>query len=196
MNGKFLPSYAEKFFAPKLDFSHNVGKSRTVPQIIKGVSHEYKAIVLWHILTGYNVVPGKRKCISQKIWEMLSQSDVRNMYDDAKKIISELYTSEELFGIRHESGEAKDFAYGEWTFNGLESTPLSKLCNTNTPEKRLKKLESCPRFSLFCNKENHWRVYLGCRGDFMVFYDSLSYKDLCVIPKNTVAEETLSVLRK
>ena len=76
-------------------------------QTVKG-AHEYKAIVLWHLLTKHDVVSGKRQLISQKIKEMLEEKDIYKMYDIAKDI-NALYTSEELFGIRYEHGTKKRF---------------------------------------------------------------------------------------
>ncbi|MBR0032370.1 MAG: hypothetical protein IJP61_08795 [Treponema sp.] len=49
--------------------------------------------------------------------------------------INEMYAREELFGIRHENGKAKDFAYGDWTFKNYI---VKKLPDTKD-EKLLKK---------------------------------------------------------
>jgi hypothetical protein len=86
---------------------------------------------------------------------------------------------------------SKDFARGDWTFKNYTVQKLN-----DTKDKKLYYLERCQRYSLFCYDDNHWRVFLGCKGDYMVFYDSLIYNELLVLPKNTVAEETISVLKK
>ena len=110
----------QAYFTPNMDFSQNGFSKRSMLQTVKGFSHEYKAIVLWHLLTKHDVVPGKRQLISQKIKEMLEEKDVYKMYDIAKGI-NALYTSEELFGIRYEHGTKKDFAYGDCTFNRFDA---------------------------------------------------------------------------
>ena len=191
LNGGFLSPAYRRFFTQNLDFSHAPRRLMTKPQVIKGVVHEYKAIVLWHILTNYDVVSGRRKLISEKIKEMLDQDDIRKMHDIAKEI-RDVYAREELFGIRHENGKAKDFAHGDWTFNNLRAQSLLNM-NFN---QRLQLLERCPRYSLFCYDDNHWMVFLGCKGEYMLFYDSRIYNELLAVSKNIVAEETISVLRK
>lgn len=177
-----------------MDFSQRMPSRRTMLQTIKGVSHEYKAILMWHLMTSHNVVPGKLQLISQKIKDMLKQSDFQKMYDIAMDI-NELYASEELFGIRHENGTTKDFADGDWTFNGLKAQQLQEIKDKNLLALRLSFLERCPRYSLFCDKMNHWMAFLGCKGDYMYFYDSYLHDRLRKLSKNTVASMTISVLQ-
>lgn len=193
MNGGFIPSQWKVYFTPKMDFSQRMPSRRTKLQTIKGVSHEYKAILSWHLMTNHNVVPGKLQLISQKIKDMLKQSDFQKMYDIAMDI-NELYASEELFGIRHENGTTKDFADGDWTFNRLKAHPLEDTKDKNQLDLKLSFLERCPRYSLFCDKLNHWMTFLGCKGDHMIFYDSLHPSDLYAISKTDVAQRTISVL--
>ena len=195
MNGGFIPPQWKVYFTPKMDFSQRSPWKRTKLQTIKGVSHEYKAILSWHLMTNHNVVPGKLQLISQKIKDMLKQSDFQKMYDIAMDI-NELYASEELFGIRHENGTTKDFADGDWTFNGLKAHPLEDTKDKNQLDLKLSFLECCPRYSLFCDKLNHWMTFLGCKGDHMYFYDSYLPIKLRKLSKRTVTELTISVLLK
>lgn len=193
MNGGFIPSQWKVYFTPKMDFSQRMPSRRTMLQTIKGVSHEYKAILMWHLMTSHNVVPGKLQLISQKIKDMLKQSDFQKMYDIARDI-NELYASEELFGIRHEDGKEKDFAYGHWTFNNYKAHPLKDTKDKNQLDLKLSFLERCPRYSLFCDRLNHWMTFLGCKESYMVFYDSLKPSDVKIIQKTDVARNTISVL--
>lgn len=195
LNGGFLPPDYRKFFTQNLDFSHAPGRLMTKPQVIKGVVHEYKAIILWHILTDYDVVSGKRESISEKIKGMLRQNDIRKIYDIAKEIRA-AYAREELFGIRHENGMKKDFAYGGWTFKGLKPQQLPEPKCEKDFVKKLHYLERCPRYSLFCDKLNHWMVFLGCKENNMYFYDSYLHGKLRKLSKNVVASLTISVLKK
>lgn len=39
-------------------------------------------------------------------------------------------------------------------------------------------------------------VFLGCKGKYMIFYDSLKYDNLRVLSKITVAQLIISVLEK
>ena len=194
MNGGFIPPQWEVYFTPKMDFSQRMPSRRTMLQTIKGVSHEYKAILMWHLMTSHNVVPGKLQLISQKIKDMLKQSDFQKMYDIARDI-NELYASEELFGIRHENGRTNDFAYGDWTFNGLKAQHLRETKDNNLIALKLISLERCPRYSLFCDRLNHWMAFLGCKDDYMYFYDSYLHDRLRKLSKNTVASMTISVLQ-
>ncbi len=196
LNGSFIEKQWKLYFTPKMNFSQNDWKKRTMLQTVKGVTHEYKAIVLWHILTGYNVVPGKRDEISKEIKDMLQQNNIEEMYRIAREIRDNLYKSEELFGIRYENGKTKDFAYEQWSFRGLKAQSLSDTTDKNLLDKKLKYLERCPRYSLFCDRHNHWTVFLGCKDTYMVFYDSMKYNGLQVLHKNLVAERTISVLKK
>jgi len=194
MNGNFLPEACSKFFAPNMDFSHEVANRRSREKLIKGVSHEYKAILLWNILTGNDVVSETRQKISQKIKEMLSADSLAEMYNIAQELESMYINEEQRFGIMEIDGKEKDFAFAEWSLRGYTADVLGDTNSHKFLTRKLSFLERCPRGTLFCDKFNHWMTFLGCNAENMYFYDSKLHGRLRKIEKNYVASIVISVL--
>ncbi|MCR5126075.1 MAG: hypothetical protein K6B43_12920 [Treponema sp.] len=195
MNGHFLPKQYEKFFVHNIDFSHKFARLRSKGQVIKGVIHEYKAILVWCILAKNDVTHGQRKLISLKIKNMLRQKSLNAMYSIAKEI-NRIYVDEELFGIKNECGISKDFAYGKWSFNGYHVQTLPSTNDVRLLKKKLDYLSRMPLYGLFCDNRNHWMTFLGCDNEYMYFYDSLKHDEIQRIEKTLVASMTISVLKK
>lgn len=194
MNGNYLSPVYKKFFVPNMDFSHDTAKGLTADQLIKGVVYEYKAILLWIIRSGNNVIPYHLKTISRKIREMLRADSLDKMCTIAYEIGSIYLNNEERFGVKKSDGKEKDFAFAEWSFGGYNVDVLEDTTTPKFLDRKIKFLECCPRYTLFCDKYNHWTTFLGCKLNYMYFYDPKLHDRLRKIKTNYVASTVISVL--
>lgn len=195
LNGNFVDSKWKTLFDFNLDFSHPVGKSRTSTQIIKGVVHTYKSILLWYLLSGINVLD---KCyirhMHDMIHEMLNSTSQSKICGLAKKLDS-ICNHEERFAVKRENGEKLDFAAQGWSLFGrtakiMEGTQFSKYLSI-----KLRYLERLPKFSAFCVGD-HWMTFLGCEDSLMVFIDSKNSDKFRRLSKKNVAIKATAVFIK
>ena len=195
LNGNFVDSKFSSLFDFNLDFSHPVGKSITTAQIIKGVVHEYKAILLWYLFTGIKVLDaGRLRCMHDMIHEMLNSTSKKKICELAWKLNS-ICTNENRFAVKFEKGRKLDFASQGWKFLGEMSKIMEE---TRVPKYlaiKLRYLERLPKFSAVCF-DDHWVTFLGCRGENMVFVDSKKSDGFRILSKNFVAMKATSVFVK
>lgn len=195
LNGNFFDSKWKSFFDFNLDFSNELKMNRSKKQKIIGVTHEYKAILLWGLITGNNVVHGNFNNIKQMIHQMLESKSLEKIYEISSKINVLYENIEERFAVKILNGKKLDFAEGSWTIFNRKAVTMEETCNPKFLFTKLKYLERLPKYSLFCLYD-HWITFLGCKADKMIFYNSDRPNDFYAVSKNFITAKTMSVFIK
>ncbi len=193
LNGNFYDAKLKTFFDFNLDFTHPIGTDQSEKQTIIGVVHEYKAILLWLLLTHNNVLHGNLRIVRNLVHQMFSNKSAKKRNELSKKIRGYILNKEERFGVKYENGKRLEFELSEWSINGKKAKVLDETHNKKLNDIKLCYLESLPKYSLFCIGD-HWLTFLGCKDKKMVFWDSKKHKDFRIMGKNFVAEKTRAIL--
>lgn len=194
LNGGFYDAKWGSFFDYNIDFTYPSGRGRTAKQTIIGVVHEYKAILLWIILTENNVLYGNFKSVRQLVKKMLDCDSTEQAYNTAKEI-KKYIDMEERFGVKFDRNNKLDFADGKWQILKRHAEVLRTKNDTMSPKIRLEYLKRLPKYSLFFFGD-HWMTFLGCDGDEMVFCNPSYPKKFSRKSMDYVKENITAVFKK
>lgn len=163
-------------------------------KLIKCTLYEYKAIITWYKISGNNVLNDDFEYVSKLVKKLI---DVNTSKKEAEKLswqIIEIYRKkEQRFSIKKQkNGKLLNFAFNQWSFSGY----CVKRVDNIKVDRRKEFLIRLPKKSLFCENNEHWRVYLGVEDSKMCFFDSYNAKNVEKIPIQSVVEETSAVLIK
>lgn len=176
MNAGIKGSEFTKFFNKNEGFSFV--SNRSLPEnhfrTIRGITHEYKAILAWLSVSKNNVMGdgGKLSKIRALVYDMLNKSTVDEAYDIAQKIKKAYNDDENYFayiGKKDDPGH-KELAQGEWKIPGIQVKSIKNIRQSSWQ----KYLNMIPYSSVVCF-EDHWVQYLGRSGNAVGFCDPMKH---------------------
>jgi len=199
INGKFKNKKILTDFNIKPNENFKVRENRIINKkhLVKGVTHEYKSILIWYLLTKNNVLEEKLSDASKKIKMLLNSAKFLDSIEYAYDL-KELYDeSENKFAMKNN----ENFNYSEWDFDNLKAKVVDERCFNLTEQEKsnflvLKKnfLSHLPKYSLICSSSQHWRVFLGIKEDRVIMCDSKIFDGVYSCDLNCFFEDSISVL--